>query len=203
MTRNYLSLTGIKIVANLTVIKHTGPTIEQGRYALKPQKVPTVHSVKESELSLPGPALLELLRATLAEGMSFRFRAKGFSMDPFIRDSDMITVWPLADHSPDLGDVVAFIQEETEKLVVHRVIRIKGNSYLIKGDNSAGADGLIHRANILGWVKRVERDDKSVSVGFGPERFLIAFLTRMGLTVPLVRIAANLLRLFRHSMTVL
>jgi hypothetical protein len=49
----------------------------------------------------------------------------------------------------------------------------------------------------------VERDDKRVSLGFGPERFLIAFLTRMGLTVPLVRIAANLLRLFRHSMTVL
>jgi len=170
---------------------------------LKPQKAPTVHSVKESELSLPGPALAELLCATLAEGMPFRFRAKGFSMDPFIRDDDVITVWPLADHSPGLGDVVAFIQEKAEKLLVHRVIRVKGSSFLIRGDNSAGADGLIPRANILGWVKRVERDDKSVFLGFGPERFLIALLTRMGLTVPLVRIAANLLRLFRHSMTVL
>jgi signal peptidase I len=170
---------------------------------LKPQKAPTVHNLKESELSLPGPALLELLRATLAKGMSFRFRAKGFSMDPFIRDGDMITVRPLADHSPNTGDVVAFIQEGSERLLVHRVIRIKGNAYLIKGDNSAGADGLIPRANILGWVKRVERDDKNVSLGFGPERSLIAFLTRMGLTVPLVRIAANLRRLLRHSMTVL
>jgi hypothetical protein len=162
-----------------------------------------VHNVKESELSLPGPALLELLRATLAKGMSFRFRAKGFSMDPFIRDGDMITVGPLADQSPGLGDVVAFIQEETGKLLVHRVIRIKGNSCLIRGDNSAGADGLIPRAHILGRVKRVERDDKNVSFGFGPERSLIAFLSRVGLTVPLVRIAANLLRLFRHSMTAL
>ena len=170
---------------------------------MKPQKAPTVHSVKESELSLPGPALLELLRATLAKGIPFRFQAKGFSMDPFIRDRDVITVWPLADPSPGLGDVVAFTQKEAGRFSVHRVIRVKGSSYLIKGDNSAGADGLILRANILGWVKRVERDGKTVSLGFGPERFLIAFLTRMGLTVPLVRIAANLLRLFRHTMTVL
>ena len=132
-----------------------------------------------------------------------RFRAKGFSMDPFIRDDDMITVWPLADHSPGLGDVVAFIQEKAERLVVHRVISVKGSSYVIKGDNSAGADGLIPGSDILGWVKRVERNDRRVLLGFGPERFLIAFLTRMGLMVPLVRIASKLRHLFPHSMTVL
>ena len=170
---------------------------------LKPQEAPTAHSVKECELSLPGPALLELLRATLAKGMSFRFRAKGFSMDPFIRDGDVITISALSEGSPALGDVVAFVQKETPKLAMHRVVRIKGGSYLIKGDNTTGADGLIPRANILGSVKRVERKDKRVFLGLGPERFLIAFLTRMGLTVPLVRIAANLLRIFRHSMMVL
>ena len=162
-----------------------------------------MHSVKESELSLPGPALLELLRATLAKGMPFRFRAKGFSMDPFIRDGDVITVSALSEGSPGLGDVVAFVQKETPKLAVHRVVRIKGSSYLIKGDNTTGADGLIPRSNILGSVKRVERKDKRVFLGLGPERFLIALLTRMGLTIPLVRVAVKLIRPFRNIVMVL
>jgi len=196
-------LTRIKIVANLTVFRDTGPSIEKGRVSLKPQKTPAALSVNERQLSLPGPALADLLRATLAEGMPFRFRAKGFSMDPFIRDDDVITVRPLVDHSPGLGDVVAFLQEKTERLVVHRVISVKGSCYVIKGDNSAGADGFIPRTKILGWVKRVERNDRRVLLGFGPERFLLAFLTRMGLMVPLVRIAAQLRHLFPHSMTVL
>ncbi len=124
-------------------------------------------------------------------------------MDPFIRDDDVITVSPLADPSPGPGDVVAFIQENAERLLVHRVIRTQGSSYVIKGDNSAGADGLIPGANILGWVKRVERNNQRVFLGFGPERFLIAFLSRMGWMVPLVRIASKIRHLFRHSMMVL
>jgi hypothetical protein len=181
----------------------TGSSIKQERAALDLLKTPAALSLNEKQLSVPGPALAELLRVTLAEGMPFRFRAKGFSMDPFIRDDDVITVSPLADHSPGLGDVVAFIQENAEKFFVHRVVRTKGRSYVIKGDNSAGTDGIIPRTNILGWVKRVERNNQRVFLGFGPERFLIAFLSRLGLMVPLVRIALKLRHLFRHTVTVL
>jgi hypothetical protein len=192
-----LRLTGIKITANLTVVGDIGPSLEQERAALNPLKTSAGLNLNEKQLSVSGPALAELLRATLAKGMPLRFLAKGFSMDPFIRDDDVITVWPLIDPSPGLGDVVAFIQERSERLVVHRVIRVNGSSYVIKGDNSDGADGLIPRTNILGWVKEVERNEKRICLGFGPERFLIAFLSRTGLMVPLVRIASKLHPLFR------
>jgi len=148
-------------------------------------------------------ALIELLQATLARGASFRFRTSSFSMDPFIRDGDVITVSALSEGSPGLGDVVAFVQKETPKRAVHRLVRMKGSSYLIKGDNTTGADGLIPRANILRSVKRVERKDKRVFLDLGPERFLIALLTRMGLTIPLVRVAVKLLRPFRNIVMVL
>jgi hypothetical protein len=174
----------------------TGSSIGQKRAVVDPPKTPAGLSLDEKQLSVPGPALTEILRATLAEGMPFRFRARGVSMDPFIRDDDVITVSPLAQLSPGLGDVVAFVQGNTERLLVHRVIRVKGSSYVIRGDNSAGADGFIPRANILGQVKRVERKDRRVSLGFGPERVLIAFLSRMGWMVPLVRIASKLRHLF-------
>jgi signal peptidase I len=67
--------------------------------------------------------LIELLHATLARGASFRFRTSGFSMDPFIRDGDVITVSALSEGSPGLGDVVAFVQKETPKLAVHQIGR--------------------------------------------------------------------------------
>jgi hypothetical protein len=190
-------LTGIKIAANLTVVGDIGPSLEQERAVLNPLKTSAGLNLNERQLSVPGPALAELLRATLAKGMPLRFLAKGFSMDPFIRDDDVITVWPLIDPSPGLGEVVAFIQEKSERLLVHRVTRVNGSSYVIKGDNSDGADGLIPRTNILGRVKEVERHEKRVRLGFGPERFLIAFLSRTGLMVPLVRIASKLHPLFR------
>jgi len=137
-------------------------------------------------MSLPGAELAELLRATLAKGLPVRFRAKGFSMSPFIKDGDLITLAPLTDRSPRLGDVIAFTQKGTGKLTVHRVVRIKGDTYLIKGDNTSGAEGLESKESILGLVKSLERNDMRVSLGFGPERFVIALLSRKELLPPLI-----------------
>jgi len=170
---------------------------------LSPQHVPAFLGQGERELSLTGSVFIELLQATLAKGVPFRFRARGFSMDPFIRDGDVITVSPLGEDSPGLGDVVAFVQREIEKLFIHRVIRIKENSYFIKGDNTRGVGSPVPPANVLGLVTRVERGRKRVFIGLGPERFLIALLTRKGWTIPLVRVAVKLLRPIRNTMMVL
>jgi len=136
-------------------------------------------SKKGGELKLSGPALVELLRAVLDKGKPFRFRAKGFSMSPFIKDNDVITVFPLTDASIRSGDVVAFIRPEMKKLVIHRVVWRKGEYFHIKGDNIPHTDELIPETNILGRIVRVERNGKEVFFGLGPERFLIALLVRM------------------------
>lgn len=143
-----------------------------------------VRRVEDSTLSMP--VLVELLRAVLDRGAPFRFEAPGFSMSPFVRDGDAITVSPLSDAAPRLGDVVAFIRPETGKLVVHRVVGKRDGAFLIQGDNAEEADGPVPAANVLGRVTRVERDGKKVYLGQGPERYLIAFLTRWGLLRPLL-----------------
>ena len=122
-----------------------------------------------------------LLQTILGKGMPVSFTAKGFSMVPFIKDGDVLTVVPLQGTSPGLGDVVAFFHPGTEKLAIHRVVGEKGHFYCIRGDNSFQADGFIPKTSILGRVKRVERNGKRVYLGLGPERFLIALLTRRGL----------------------
>lgn len=131
-------------------------------------------------LSLTGPALNKLLRAVLDKGIPFRFRAKGFSMAPFIRDGDIVTVSPLSGSSPGLGDVVAFIHPETKRLIIHRVVGKSLKSYKIKGDNISQGDGPITKEHIMGLVTKVERDGRKVFFGLGPEKFLISFMTGSG-----------------------
>ena len=137
-------------------------------------------------MPLSGPAVLELLQAVLARGAPFRFRAMGPSMFPFIRDGDVVTVAPLKGIRLRRGDVVACVPPRLDALVIHRVVARRGQSYLVKGDATSEADGLVHEADILGRVMRVERRGSEVRLGLGVERHLIAILARSGLLVRMV-----------------
>jgi signal peptidase I len=143
---------------------------------------PAIFNKKEGELKLSGPALVEILQAVLDKGMPFRFRAKGFSMTPFIKDGDVITVSPLSSALLRLGDVVAFTHPGTGRLAIHRVVGKKHGYYIVRGDNTSSLkNDLIPETNILGSMSKVERKGKEVFLGLGPERLLIALLTRIGL----------------------
>jgi len=141
---------------------------------------------KGAEIVLSGHTLAELLQAVMNRGARFRFQTRGFSMSPFVKNNDIVTIVPLHTSSPRLGEVVAIIHPETGRLIVHRIIGKKGEDYLIKGDNTPDADGLIAASNILGRVKKVERNNRNVFLGLGPERLLISFLTRWRF-LPLLR----------------
>lgn len=153
--------------------------------------------VKEGgECTLSMKTLVELLDVLTKKGKPFRFQALGFSMFPFIWNLDDITVSPLPSGGPRVGDVVAFINPATEKLVVHRVIGMNKDSYLIRGDNAPKPDGLIPRESILGYVSKVDRDGRRVTIGSGPERFLIAFMSRKEVLVPVLFLAYKMVRPF-------
>lgn len=152
--------------------------------------------VKGSELSLAGPALAQLLRTVLGKGASARFQVRGFSMSPLIKSEDVVTLSPLKNASPNIGDVIAFVLPEAETLRVHRVVGKKGDRYVTKGDNSSEADESVAAQNILGFVTRVERNGKDVFLGLGPERFLIALLVGRGLLLPLLVPVVKLIRIF-------
>lgn len=142
---------------------------------------PGLSSKKREELSLSRQGLEELLRSVLAKGKCCRFRVKGFSMSPFIRDGDVVTVAPLGSSALGLGDVVVFVSVRGGGPVIHRVVGKSDDSYLLKGDNLPDSDGTVPLANILGYIKAVERNGRRISIGLGPEKLLIALLTRRGL----------------------
>lgn len=158
---------------------------------MRPKKVSQfVRNGGEADLSME--ALVELIKAVTEKGKPFRVQALGFSMYPFIRNKDYITISPLNSHHPRLGDVVAFIQPKTRKLIVHRIIESKGDHYLIKGDNTPAPDGLIPKANILGYVASVDKDGKLIRFGSGFEKVFVALLSRKNLLRPILHITYRL-----------
>jgi signal peptidase I len=135
--------------------------------------------------TMPNAGFAELMAAVLARGAPFRFQASGFSMLPFIRDGDVITLSPTPAHLR-FGDVVAFVNHGNDRLIVHRIVHITRHGYFMRGDNLPEPDGFVSHAGILGRVILVERRGRCVRLGLGLERVVIAFLSRRGWLAPLL-----------------
>ena len=122
----------------------------------------------------------ELLRALTEDGLPVRMRVHGFSMTPFIRDDDVVTIAPLGGSGPCVGEVVAFTLPEGGKLVLHRVISRERAGWLVRGDNRSESDGIVPGAHILGRVTRVERRGRDIAFGMGSTGAGVAWMSRTG-----------------------
>ena len=146
-----------------------------------PEEVKIGYTHEGGVLSISNKYLIEIIRDVTARGRMFRFEAPGFSMSPFIRDRDIITIAPYQRSSCGIGAVLAFVRPGTGQLIVHRVVAAAGDGWRMKGDNNPEEDGVIPHDSIIGKVIRVERAGKSIRQGLGPERFIIALLSRRNL----------------------
>ena len=117
-----------------------------------------------------GPAHGELLReacaALLRTGQMVRFRATGLSMDPTIRDGDVLTVEPV-----DLGEVRPgeILLYRTERgVIAHRLMRREVVEtqllYILRGDASATCDPPVSYGDVLGLVTSLRRRRRSRSL---------------------------------------
>ncbi|MDI6688092.1 MAG: S24 family peptidase [Desulfobacterales bacterium] len=117
----------------------------------------------KNPLLLSDSNLLKLSGDLLGKSRTIRFRAKGFSMRPFIQDGDLITVSPLRNSPVKVGDVVLY-KTVDDQAIVHRVIRktIKNNGtvFFIKGDAAFGQSEEVDTKSILGRVTAVERNGR-------------------------------------------
>ena len=166
---------------------------------MKPRSLnPSLLIKKEKELLLSGAALEELMGAVLDKNAPFRFRANGCSMAPIIKDGDLLTVYPFRGKPPGLGDVLAFSHPVSGKLTVHRVVAQKKPLYRIKGDGADITDGLVSQSNLIGIIRKIERNGHKVLLGLGPERFLIALLSAKGLLSRVLHPFQHLVQIIRR-----
>jgi len=141
---------------------------------------PALRVRKGGELALSGDVLTDLMRSVLAKGRPFRFRARGSSMSPFIKNGDVVTVSPLGGQELRTGEIVAFVHPESGKAAVHRVVGGQPGLYSLKGDNAAKPDGDLGPDRILGRVTLIERGGKGFRPGRTWRAALIAVLSRSG-----------------------
>jgi hypothetical protein len=145
-------------------------------------------------LPLSGEALSAILSDVLGKGLPFRFKAKGFSMSPFLKDGDVLTVSPLPGLGPRTGDIVAFRHPKNGLVAVHRIVRRASGVLVLKGDNSPEADGPLPAGSVLGIVTAVERSGRPVRLGSGTSRAALALFSRAGVLAPLLRWVRGALR---------
>jgi len=111
-------------------------------------------------VSCEGSEFEELATQLLGAGHAMRFRARGSSMYPLVRDGDILDVWPVGSAGADVGDVVLY-RSSGHGIVVHRVVGVrrlgKETVLLVKGDSVKTADPQVQESQVLGRVVNIER----------------------------------------------
>jgi signal peptidase I len=120
----------------------------------------TAHTPSHAEL------LRESCAALLRDGQRVRFRATGLSMDPTIRDGDVLTVEPV-----DLGEVrpgEILLYRTARGVIAHRLVRCETAEaqlrYVLRGDASGTCDPPVSYGDVLGRATAVRRGRRSRSL---------------------------------------
>jgi hypothetical protein len=127
----------------------------------------------------------------LRDGQAVSLEVGGHSMTPFIRGGDRLTVRPRQGRRPSLGQVLV-AAVDPGRVIVHRHVGWLEDRVVLRGDSTAASDAPIPLEAVVGVVARVERGDRRVWAALGPERRLVAWLSRRGLLGRMARLRARL-----------
>jgi signal peptidase I len=110
-------------------------------------------------------AFVEIVSEVLGRGNSVRFRAKGTSMHPTIREGEVVTVEPVQPAGIRRGDIILY--RSGRGVFAHRVVRVTrrvGGSValLLRGDASQTCDEPVKGSAVLGRVVAVERNGRAL-----------------------------------------
>ncbi len=129
------------------------------------------------EITFNYSSLADLSRKILTNGSSFELKVKGYSMYPFIRESDIITIQSVNSSLLHVGDVVFY--ERGNTLVVHRIIKkqsVNGAIYFTtRGDACPEDEENITENAVLGKVIRLKRGGKTIQLNCVVSDFLLRF----------------------------
>lgn len=92
----------------------------------------------------------------------------GPSMNPTLNREDLLEVAPYAEYFPEVGDVILYRAPDNDSLIVHRIVSIKPEGYVAKGDNCSDRDPwLVKQEDILGHVIAAHRGTKRRLISCG------------------------------------
>ena len=99
------------------------------------------------------------VESEILAGQSVRFKVKGSSMYPLLRDGkDEVTLSPIT-REPEIMDIVLF--RYRGKHVLHRIISIAGDQYTIQGDGIYLSVETCSKKDIIGIVTQIHKRGKT------------------------------------------
>lgn len=84
----------------------------------------------------------------------------GISMEPMLRQHRDIVIIKRIDHKLKKNDVPLYKRPGRDKLVLHRILKVTENGYVIRGDNLYIKEYDVKDGDIIGVLKAFYRDGK-------------------------------------------
>lgn len=142
-------------------------------------------------MTIANDILIPELARLLAEEKEVRFTPSGESMRPYIEGGrDSIILAPLT-RDPRRGDIILARSVGSNGMptyVLHRLVRIEGDEYVLMGDGNISGEERCKRADIIGRVTRIEAPS-------GRRKFM----TKGRLWYRLKPVRSFLLKIYRHT----
>lgn len=119
--------------------------------------------------------LAPIMKETLDENGEVSFVSSGVSMLPTIRDrKDTVTIVK-PQGKLKKGDV-PFYKRDNGQYILHRVIYVNGDTYVLRGDNQWINEYNIRQDQVIGVLKSIERNGKVYSVDSKRYKAYVALL---------------------------
>lgn len=100
----------------------------------------------------------------LNKGETLYYRNVGNSMLPFIKEGeDLLVIDAYKDQRLKVGDVILY-KRDTGKYVLHRIVSVRKNDYLLRGDNQYNTETGIVDRHILGVLREVIKPNQRINV---------------------------------------
>lgn len=119
------------------------------------------------DILIDGLEFEQLAGEILDRGHVLKFRARGYSMSPFIRDKDVVEIERCNQDFIKVGDIVLY-RHAPAPVVVHRVIAVLADCetkrFVTQGDLCDHADGIIQSEYVLGRVTVIEHAGVRIKV---------------------------------------
>jgi hypothetical protein len=104
----------------------------------------------------------------------------GPSMNPTLREPDLLEVQPYGDQPVRVGDVIHFLSPTSGRWIVHRVVGVTPAGIRTRGDNNRGDDpDLLPRSAISGRVVAAQRGRRRRTIARGWRGRLVGHSARL------------------------
>lgn len=146
-----------------------------------------------NNISLDMKDIYEIIDIAFKNNQSVILKVRGMSMFPLLKDRrDSVTLEKIKD-TPKKRDIILY-KRDSGQYVLHRIVKIKDNTFTLVGDNQHELEHGIRLDQILAIVTSIKRKEKEINLSKSKLYKIYSYLWCLNIFVR--RIILKILHLF-------